>query len=176
MNAIAQGNIVQNGNFQAFADHWGGLIAIIHNPNAPNDIFGYGADIYQDLTTPTPGLQHFVVFSVAADLLYNPSASVSVLLNNQAVYSFDTPPYTYNDRVHRFDQMRWQEYSFWFWSSSNTTRLEFKSQNGNAFGLAAVSVVPVPEPTGMTILIVGLMVGYAVHRKGRHQSTPRRHG
>ena len=145
------GNIVQNGSFQSFFDYWGGLAAVVNNPNAPNARFGLGGDIYQDLST-TPGQQYSLVFYAAADLYFGPSATISVDLNHQTLMSLDTPPYAYIPEVHRYDQMRWQEYTASFTASAATTRLEFIDLNTYDFGLTAVSVVPIPEPSGMMLL------------------------
>jgi hypothetical protein len=176
MNASAftvympSGNIVQNGTFANWNfDHWSGLIAIAGNPNAPNGMIALGGDIYQDFVT-TPGQQYLLDFYAAADLYFAPTLSLNVTLSSQTVLSFTTPPYTYIPQINRSDQMRWAEYSISFTAASGSTRLEFVDLNTYDFGLSAVSVVPIPEPTSMTILIMGSVVVYAVRRKQNPQA------
>ena len=152
-------NIVQNGNFKSLFADWSGLGAIINNPNAPNGVFGSGGDIYQDLFT-SPGQQYSLTFSVAADLYFGPSLNLELSLNNQELTSFSTPPYTYNNQINRSDQMRWEQHSYSFTASSNITRLEFIDLNTYDFGLAAVSVVPVPEPKFISMACVILGLGF----------------
>ena len=159
------GNIVQNGTFANWNfDHWAGLNAIGGNPNAPNGMIAFGGDIYQDLVT-TPGQQYLLDFYAAADLYFAPTLSLNVNVNSQTVLSFSTPPYVYNSQINRSDQMRWAEYSASFTAASGSTRLEFVDLNTYDFGLSAVSIVAIPEPTGMTILIMASVVIYAVRRR-----------
>lgn len=167
------GDIVQNGSFlnYSFADWtWNGSAAIAGNPNAPNGIFAVPTDIYQVLPT-TAGQQYALTFYMAADLYFNPSVTVDVLLNGQTLDSITTPPYTYNPGVNRDDQMRWQDYTYQFTASQSSTRLEFNDVTTYDFGLAAVSVVPMPEPSATALLGVGILTAAVVRCKGRRRGT-----
>jgi hypothetical protein len=157
------GNIVQNWTFQNYdLSDWVGLQGVAGDPLAPNGHFGLSGDVYQDLTT-IPGQQYSLDFWLAADLYFAPSVTIAVNLNEQTLLSFTTPPYTYDPQVNRSDQMRWAEYTSTFTASASTTRLEFVG-NVYDFGFTAVSVVPVPEPTSMTLLFAGLATIIGVRR------------
>lgn len=157
LRADVPGNIVQNGTFQAiFADWSGNVPAILANwSTVPNHYAALANDIYQDLPT-TPGQQYAISFYAAADLYFGPSVTIQLSLNNQVSTSYVTPPYTYNPGINRTTQMQWEQLSSSFVASSSTTRLEFIDLNTYDFGLADVSVVPAPEPSSTTFL---LMVG-----------------
>lgn len=161
------GNIVQNGSFlnYDFSNwNWNNNATIAGNPNAPNGIFAVPTDIYQDLST-TVGQQYSLTFYMAADLYFNPSVTVNVGLNGQTLASITTPPYTYNSGLNRFSQMQWQDYTYQFTATQSSTRLEFNDVTTYDFGLAAVSVVPLPEPSEMTLLCVGLLsAAWARHK------------
>src|SRR5664280_1099892 len=150
------GNIVQNGNFQSFFANWSGNIpSILFNwSSAPNDYAALANVAYQDLST-SPGQAYSLSFYAAADLYYGSSVSVNVELNNSPLLLFTTTPHTYNPQVQRYDQMQWQQLTDSFIASSSTTRLEFIVLNAPYFGLSAVSVVPVPESTSFTLMIIG---------------------
>jgi hypothetical protein len=167
------GNLVQNANFQSnFADWSGNIIGIFDNwASMPNNFGALANDIYQVLPT-SPGQQYSLSFYSAADLYFAPSVSLTVALNGAPLTSFATPPYTYNAQVNRYDQMHWQEYTYSFTASASTTQLEFIDQNTYDFALAAVSVVPVPEPASFSLVLVGGMVAAIV----RHRHLARRRG
>jgi hypothetical protein len=147
------GNIVRNGTFEREFDYWNGIPAIFYNPHAPNGVFAVTTDIYQDLPT-SPGQQYSLDFYAAADLFLDPSLTFAVALNSQPMVSFTTIPYPYNPIFTPLDQMPWTEYTFSFTASAGTTRLEFIDMNTFYFGLAAVSVVPVPEPATTALMLV----------------------
>jgi hypothetical protein len=153
------GNIVQNGNFGSLFTDWSGLIAIVGDPNAPNGKFGLGGGPSQTLTT-TPGQEYSLVFYAAADLYFGPSVTLDVNLNSQTLVSYETPPYSYNSGVNRYDQMHWESFTDTFTATSGTTALQFEDVNTYDFGLAAVSVVPVPEPTSIALLSAGIACGF----------------
>jgi hypothetical protein len=160
------GNIVQNGTFEGYNfSYWSSLKAIDGNANAPNGIYAQGGDVYQDLPT-IPGQLYTLDFYAAADLYFGPSLTLEVALNSQSLASIITPPYTYNPGINRSDQMGWADYVYSFVGSANTMRLEFIDQNTYDFGLAAVSVVAVPEPaTTVLILIAGAVTVYCSKRR-----------
>ncbi len=163
------GDIVQNGSFLNYnfgSWTWNGNAEIDGNPNAPNGIFAVPTDIYQVLPT-TAGQQYTLTFYMAADLYFNPSVTVDVLLNGQTLNSIITPPYAYNSGINRNDQMRWQNYTYQFTASQSSTRLEFNDITTYDFGLTAVSVVPVPEPSVTALLGVGILTGAIARYKRR---------
>jgi hypothetical protein len=153
---IPPGNIVQNGNFQSYFANWSGNVpAILGNwPTVPNDYAALANDFYQVLPTIT-GQQYSLSFYAAADLYFGPSVNINVALNSATLASFATPPYVYNPQVNRYEQMHWQQLTYSFFASSSTTRLEFIDMNTYDFGFAAVSVVPVPEPTSWALMLIG---------------------
>lgn len=155
LRADVPGNIVQNGTLQAnFADWSGNIIGILDNwPTVPNNYAALANDIYQNLPT-TPGQQYAISFYAAADLYFGPSVTVQLSLNNQVSTSYVTPPYTYNPGINRYEQMQWEQFTSSFVASSSTTRLEFIDVNTYDFGLAGVSLVPVPEPSSTTFLLL----------------------
>jgi hypothetical protein len=161
------GNIVQNGDFHSYFANWSGnMPAILGNwASIPNNYAGVGNDIYQDLQT-SPGQAYSLSFYAAADLYLSPTVSISVALNQIPSFSFDTPPYAYNPQVNRYDQMRWQQVTYTFTASSTTTRLEFVERSTYDFGLAAVSVVAVPEPASLTLILLGFTAIGLIRRKG----------
>jgi hypothetical protein len=162
-SARGQGNIVQNGNFLGgFTDWSGNMIAIALYPNAPNGVFALSKDAGQDLHTVL-GQQYLLTFSTAADLYFGPTLDLAVSVNSQPSVMFDTPPYAYNAQINRYDQMRWQQFTLPFTASASSTRLDFIDQNSPDFGLAAVSVIAVPEPNCAGILLTFLVV-VAFHR------------
>jgi len=150
------GSIVQNGTFAPWNfDHWSGLIGISGSPPAPNGMVAQGGDIFQDLQT-TPGQRYLLDFYAAADLYLGPTLSLNAAASGQTILSINTPPYAYDPQTQRDDQMRWVEYSAPFTASSSVTRLEFIDVNTPYFGLSAVSVVPIPEPScGALMLMAG---------------------
>ncbi|MGC3958080.1 MAG: hypothetical protein QM813_09130 [Verrucomicrobiota bacterium] len=162
-------DIVQNGNFAAgFANWSGSLVALVNNPNAPTGRFLLAENAYQDLTT-VPGQEYSLSFYAAADLYFGSSLTLNVNLNSQSLLSFSTPPYPYDPQTHRASQMRWEQYNATFTATATTTRLEFMDLNTYDFGLAKVSVVPVPEPT-----IAGLVaLSTALWLRRSHGASPR---
>jgi len=163
------GNIVQNGSFlgYSFSDWtWIGNEEIDGNPNAPNGIFAMPTDIYQILPT-SPGQQYMLNFYMAADLYFAPSVTMNVDLNGETLSSITTPPYTYDNQINRDDQMRWQDYTYMFTASQSSTRLEFTDTTTYDFGLAAVSVIPVPEPSAMAFLCMALIAASVARYKAR---------
>ncbi len=154
-SADVPGNIVQNGTFQAGFANWSGNIpAILEGwSTVPDNNAALANDIYQNLPT-IPGQQYALSFYAAADLYFGPSVTIRLSLNNQVSTSYVTPPYTYNPGVNRTAQMQWEQLTSSFVASSSTTRLEFIDLNTYDFGLAAVSVVAVPEPSINTLLFV----------------------
>ena len=122
------GNIVQNWTFQDWSfNYWTGLGAIIGSPeSAPNAIYGWSGDAYQDLTT-TPGQQYSLDFWAAADLYIAPRVTITVDLNHQPLTSYTTPPYPYNPTINRSAHVsayrfcghnsagvRWRRLRLWF--------------------------------------------------------------
>lgn len=167
------GNIVQNGCFQSYSANWSGNIpAFLGNwSSIPNDYAALANDIYQVLST-SPGQQYSLSFYTAADLYLAPSVSVAVALNGSTLASFDTPPYAWDPQFVRYDQMHWEELTYSFTASSTATKLEFIDLNTHDFGLAAVSVVPVPDNGGLTLSLVGAMAIEVVRRRcGRSSRT-----
>jgi hypothetical protein len=164
---LPQNNIVQNGTFAPWNfDHWNGLIAIAGSPPAPNGMVALGSDIYQDLAT-IPNQRYMLDFFAAADLLFGPTVTLNVAVSGQSILSFSTPPYAYDPQTHRYDQMHWAEYSVPFTASSSSTRLEFMDMNTPYFGLSAVSVVPVPEPSFGVLLLLMATAGVVCCRRSR---------
>lgn len=153
---IPPGNIVQNGSFQSYNTNWSGNVAAYLGAwsSVPNDYAALATDIYQDLPT-LPGQQYAISFYVAADLYWGPSVGIAVDLNEQTLTSLTTPPYTYDPQINRYDQMHWQQVNSSFVASAITTRLEFIDLNTPYFGLAAISVNPVPEPTCIALCLLG---------------------
>jgi hypothetical protein len=149
------GNIVQNGNFQSLSANWSGSAAGFLGAwaSVPNDAAALATDIYQDLRT-NAGQEYSLSFYAAADLFFGPSTAITINLNHTTLLSFTTPPYAYDTRVERYDQMHWQKVTGSFVASLGGTRLEFVDMNTQDFGLAAVSVVPVPEPTSFVVILV----------------------
>ncbi|HEY1788196.1 MAG TPA: hypothetical protein VGJ73_08585 [Verrucomicrobiae bacterium] len=145
------GNIVQNGTFGSLFSDWAGLVAIVNNPNAPNGVFGLGGGPSQTLET-IPGQQYSLVFYAAADLYFGPSVTLDINLNNQTLVSYETPPYSYNNGINRYDQMHWESFTNTFTATSDATAIQFADENTYDFGLAAVSVVPAPEPPASLLL------------------------
>lgn len=173
-------NLVQNGDFQSGTAGWNGLVAIVGNPNAPNGIFGLGGDIYQTINT-TPGRTYIISFYAAADLFFGSSLTLDLDFNGQTTAMIITPPYAYNNRTNRYDQMVWEQYSYAFMASSNVTRLEFNDRNTYDFGLAGVSMTqgPVATTTMLTNLTAGpffpgqsLAVSYLVSPVASGAGTP----
>jgi hypothetical protein len=163
---IPPGNIVQNGSFQSDSANWSGNAAGYLGlwGSVPNDYAALAQDIYQDLPT-IPGQAYSISFYAAADLYWGASVSVTAAMNQQTLISFATPPYIYNNQINRYDQMHWQQVTSSFVASANTTRLEFVDSNTYDFGLAAVSVIAVPEPTGVALFILGGALMVAAHRR-----------
>jgi hypothetical protein len=161
------GNIVQNWTFQDWSfNYWTGLGAIIGSPeSAPNAIYGWSGDAYQDLTT-TPGQQYSLDFWAAADLYIAPRVTITVDLNHQPLTSYTTPPYPYNPTINRSAQMHWEEFTSLLTASAATTRLEFVG-DVYAFGFTAVSVVPVPEPASIALLFAACAAIVAMRRRPR---------
>jgi len=159
---FAQPNLVQNGNFKSGFTPWSGLIAEVGDPNAPNGIFGLGADIYQTITT-TPGQPYELTFEGAADLFFGTDVSITVSLNTVPLGSYTTQPHTYNNQINRYDQMVWEHYTNFFTATSSSTRLDFSETTRYDYGLAAVSVVAVPEPSIGALAGLVLTVGFIRH-------------
>jgi len=113
-----------------------------------------GGDIYQNVTT-SPGQSYDITFSAAADLFLGPSLTLDFVLNGQTDATIITPPYTNNNRINRYDQMVWDQYTYTFTASSATTRVEFIDMNTSDFGLDAVSMAQVPD-TAVTIALLGI--------------------
>jgi len=161
------GNIVQNGNFQSIWADWSGLMEVAVNWDClPDNYCGFGCDIYQMLRTQ-PGEQYSLTFYAAADLIYGPSVSLTVALSGTTLASFATPPYTYNPDINGMVQMQWQEMTYSFTAINHLTRLEFVEQNTYDFGLAAVSVAPVPEPGSFTFILACGIAAAVVRRRCR---------
>src|ERR1017187_388979 len=98
------GNIVQNGTFQSYGVGWlGNMQAYVHNPNAPNGVFGLVTDIYQNIPT-TPGQQYTLDFYAAADVVFGSTVTFSVVLNNQTLDTYSTSQFT-PPGGNRYDQM-----------------------------------------------------------------------
>lgn len=158
---IPPGNIVLNGNFNMAYTNWSGNIPgwLPYNwPSIPNNGAALAKDIYQILPT-SPGQEYSLSFYTAADLYWSPSVNVTVALDSDTLASFATPPYTYDPFVERYEQMHWQQLTYSFIASSSTTKLEFIDTSTYDFGLAAVSVIAVPEPTTITLMaIAGTMM------------------
>ncbi|PWU20968.1 MAG: hypothetical protein C5B50_02835 [Verrucomicrobia bacterium] len=178
---IPQGNIVQNGTFQSlFADWSGNIPGILGNwSSVPNDNAALATDIYQDLPT-TPGQQYSISFYAAADVYVEPSVTIEISLSSQPMGYFTTPPYSYNPGLNRYDQMHWQQMTSSFTAWANTTRFELIDLDGTDFGLATVSVTPVPEPQISSILLAAGLVLLAtrslpIHRRRRRANRPDAH-
>jgi hypothetical protein len=150
------GNIVQNPTFSDTWNHWSGNIqgALLFWPTMPNDNALLLTDAYQDLPT-VPGQQYALDFYMGADLYFGPSVTVNVQIGGSTLKTVVTPPYVYNDQVNRYEQVHWQEVTGLFTATAPTTRLEFVDVNTFDFLLASVSVVPVPEPGTLSLLIGG---------------------
>ena len=154
------GNIVQNPTFQdVFAD-WSGNIGGVGNgwSSMPDDNGALASDIYQDLPT-SPGQGYSISFYAAADLWLAPSVTIDLNLNGQTLTSYITPPYAYNSGLNRIDQMQWEYFTASFVASTSTTKLEFDDINTYDFGLAAVSVIAIPEPSPATPWAVAIILG-----------------
>jgi len=167
------GNIVQNGTFQTYGVGWvGNMQAYVHNPNAPNGVFGLITDIYQNIPTTT-GQQYFLDFYAAADVLFGSTVAFSVVLSHQTLNTYTTSPFTPPGGT-RYDQMQWDEFTSSFTASASTTRLEFSDLNTYDFGLAAVSVVPIPEPKStLFILVAAIVLACGPRWRGQEQPIPR---
>jgi hypothetical protein len=103
---------------------------------------------------------------MGADLYFGPSVTVNVQIGGSTLKTVVTPPYVYNDQVNRYEQVHWQEVTGLFTATAPTTRLEFVDVNTFDFLLASVSVVPVPEP-GTLLLLIGGFGAFAMGRRLR---------
>jgi hypothetical protein len=169
---IPPNNIVLNGSFQSGAGWGGGAGYVLGVTNTPNENCAITSDIYQVLPT-IPGQQYLLTFYAAADLLTGPSVNFEVALNSTPLVSYTTPPYTYNPQINRYVQLHWAEYTDTFVASSSSTRLEFIDLNSNDFALAAISVIPVPEPASLTLLtLAGVIAVISRKRLQRRQIAP----
>lgn len=139
---------------------WNGWIGMVGNPNAPGGSFDLGGDLYQNVST-TPGQSYDITFWAAANLYFGPSLTLDLAINGQTDATIITPPYTYNNRINRYDQMVWEQYNDSFIASSAITRIEFIDMNTYDFGLDAVSMAQVPDAAAtmglMGISVVSLM-------------------
>jgi hypothetical protein len=157
---IPPNNIIQNGNFQSYFTDWSGNVpAILGNwSSVPNNNAALANDIYQTLPT-TPGQEYELSFYAAADLYFGPDVDILLALNNQPITLFDTPPYTYNSGINRYDQMHWEDFTVFFTASSSATKLELIDENTYDFGLAAVSVIPVPDSGSTAWMLIIALAG-----------------
>lgn len=163
---IPPGNIVQNGSFQSVSTNWSGTASgyLLVWPSVPNDHCALAQDLYQDLPT-VRGESYSLSFYAAADLFFGPSVTIAVDLNQRPLVSYATPAYAYNPLANRYDQMHWQEFTSSFVADANTTRLEFIDLNTYDFGLAAISVIAIPERTSTALFIAGAAGLIAIGRK-----------
>lgn len=150
------GNIVLNPTFSDTWNHWSGNIqaGLLRWSTMPNDNALLLTDVYQDLPT-VPGQQYALDFYMGADLYFAPSVTVNVDVGGTTLETVVTPSYPYNNQVNRYDQVHWQEVTGLFTATATTTRLEFVDTNTYDFLLASVSVVAVPEPAMLSLLIGG---------------------
>ena len=170
--SMPSGNIVRNPIFSDNWNHWSGDIkaGLGAWPTIPNNNALMVKDVYQDLQTVV-GQQYSLRFYMAADLYFGPSVTVNVNIGGTTLETIISPPYPYDNQVNRIEQAHWQEVTRLFTATGATTRLEFADLNTYDFLIASVSVVPVPEPTMLSLLVGGYGT-FAIAWRRRRSNEP----
>jgi hypothetical protein len=152
MDAMAQGNLVQNGNFDEGFTAWTGLSAYIGSPpGVPGGgNVGEGGDIYQTIPTVV-GDEYQISLYGATQIDYGPY-TIAVDINGNELSTFTTPPYTSGQYY-----LQWGSLTSSFTASSTSTLLDIVNVPGGNMWLANVDMqlVAVPEPSTTMLIFMG---------------------
>ncbi len=157
-------SIVVNGGFANLGAGWGWTYNLGIMTGSPlNFAYVYGT-LYQDLNT-VPGQAYQITFAMSGNLNLPQTAVLQVLWGSQTVGS----P-TWNPAGNSIYNRGWETETFEATATSASTLLTFSNPNVGTQDLPAVyavSVIPVPEPSAMALLAVGVCSCALMQRRSR---------
>jgi hypothetical protein len=170
----AQGtfNGVQNGSFETItvvpgvetrARPWQGQLAYNEGwPNAPQGTnYARISTAFQDVST-RPGGAYILTFSAAADLFDEQVGTIVISWGGQNIAAFKTKPHQYDPGRNRDLQIVWEGFQIPpVIAPSSLTRLEFGSPDSSGIWLDNVRLLEIPEPSPISLLLIGLGLFFA---------------
>lgn len=168
--SIGQENIVNNGGFEQghrgwdYTYNWAVWSGFPNAPDGRNWGEVYGT-LFQDLTT-TPGQQYHLRFALAGNRNVPDLATIGVFWGGNNIGAVSWNPSGHTD----IGSLGWVWSEFDVTATTTTTRLTFANPyvgdgSGRIGFLDAISVVAVPEPSGLLPLALGSLVLLKRHRR-----------
>ena len=154
-------NIVRNGSFESLnprngmAYNWTQVGIFDNWDNAPDGVnWATIGSVSQTLST-TAGQSYTLSFYAAGDFYSSLTSTVEVDFGGQTTADFTTQPHPIDPGKARYDQIVWERFSTTAEASSTSTLLTFQSINNTYLFLDDVRVVAIPEPSAMSLLLLG---------------------